>query len=155
MQKRFTFEKIAYSSLRKANAVDVDVELKETDKGYVFTASGHIWNSRHTDLYCSGQCLDEINKYLTNQTFKKIYEYWKKYHLNDMHAGTEKQELEVNNYFMKNNKKYDFDEACEYLKSINLYEDNGYRYGSSWLYREISEDDLKDIKHLLVDYYNY
>lgn len=61
-------------------------------------------------------------------------------------AGTVKQENALNNADKKFNS---YDEKCDYLKSIGLYEDDGYRYGSSWLYREIDADDLKSIYNLL------
>ena len=71
MRKRFTFGKIDfYGRGRKINAVEVDIEL--SDKG-VFTASGTIWNSKHTDCVCGGQCLDTIAKYIKNPTFKSLF----------------------------------------------------------------------------------
>ena len=147
MKKIFEFGKIDfYGTGRKTNAVTIEVELSE---GNVFSACGYIWNIRRTDCVCGGQCLDEIYPFKKNNpTFKAIYEMWKKHHLNDMHAGTEKQEeaLEKAGYTGWAN---DYEECCKYLKSIGLYEDNGYKFGTGWLKREISEEDLKIIRGLL------
>lgn len=145
MRKRFTFGKIDfYGRGRKINSVEVDVEL--SDKG-VFTASGTIWNSKHTDCVCGGQCLDTIAKYIKNPTFKKIHGLWKQYHLNDMHAGTVRQEEALDaaglTGYANNYRK-----CCDYLESIGLLVDDGYKFGTGWLKRDIPAEDLEEIKKL-------
>ena len=86
-------------------------------------------------------------KFLKNdKTFRELYRLWKSWHLNDMCQGTIKQEEALENSGVKFNS---FDEKCDYLKSVNLYSDDGYEYGSKWLYRKIDEDDLKSIYNLL------
>lgn len=134
--------------------IEVFVELKPNKNGVeVFTASAKVWNRRHTDCIYSGQCLDEIAEiFMHNPVFKKIYEWWKLYHLNDMHAGTPEQERAVEEY--KKTHEYDYTEVCEYLKTIGLYEVdlNGkpYRYGHAWLAEEIPESVLKEMRKLLA-----
>ena len=151
MKKTFSFGKVDFNEVgRKINLVTVDVELKDTDKGPEFTASGDVRNKNKTDIICGGQCLDELYEIpalRSNDTFKKIYNLWRRNHLNGMHAGTEAQENYIKEKFGDNYPGYT--EACEALKEVNLYEDSGYRYGSSWLYRPISEEDMKMIKELL------
>ena len=73
---------------------------------------------------------------------------WQRNHLNDMHAGTERQEEAIKEWEKQGN-RYDYTAACEYLKSVGLYDDNGYEYGHGWLYRNISDEDLKRIKELI------
>lgn len=165
MIKQFELGKIDYMHMgRRNNAVDLEVELREDKYGRpVFSARGRIWNTRHTDVVCAGQCLDEIVKRTidlyanrTLDTFLYIYSLWKKYHLNDMHAGTPEQEEAVNKWKEAGN-KYDYTEACKYLESIGLYEvpykslefTGIYAYGSAWLYREIDSLDLRRIHKLM------
>ena len=146
MRKKFTFGKIDYYGTgRRINAVEVEVAL--SDKG-VFTASGTIWNSKHTDCVCGGQCLDTIAEYIKNPTFKKIHRLWKQYHLNDMHAGTVAQEEALVNANLMG-RDYDYRKCCDYLESIGLLEDNGYRYGTAWLKRDIPVEDITEIQNLL------
>lgn len=151
MKKTFDFGKIAYYGTRKINPVTVEIELKETDKGYCFTASGMIWNQCKTDCYCGGQCLDTIAKYVNASEFKEIYRLWKLYHLNDMHAGTREQEAAIDAWKEQGN-RYDYTKVCDYLKSIGLYEveheGKPYKYGHKWLYWEIPSEDLEKIKAL-------
>ena len=160
MKKVFKFGKIDYNgSGRKNCTVEVEIRLEEEhnsfyDKDYLeFTACGDIWNPRHTDSYSCGQNLDTIKEHIPdNLLFDVIYRMWKKYHLNGLHAGTKEQEQAVNEYFKRENKRYDYTEACDYLKSINLYEvteaDKSYKYGHGWLCQDIPEEDLEIIKGL-------
>lgn len=152
MEKTISFGKVAYTSTRKVNEITVDVRLKQNADGqYVFSACGEIWNARKTDIVCGGQCLDTLyhclkdNKTM-NKQFERIYRLWKLYHLNDCHAGTERQEKAL---AMANKLCADYKECCDYLNSVGLLYDNGYLYGSSWLYREIPSDDLKSIKEIV------
>ena len=148
MKKTFNFGKIDYYGRgRKINSVEVKVEL--SDKG-VFTASANIWNSKHTDCVCGGQCLDEVAKYVKSDKFKKIYRLWEQYHLNDMHPGTEKQE-EALKVAGLNSWANNYSECCDYLESINLLVDNGYKFGTGWLKREIPVEDIAEIEKLLTE----
>ena len=68
-----------------------------------------------------------------------------------MHAGTPKQEAHL-----KSLGKYtDYTWACEELKKVNLYEiplEKGitYKYGHSWLYREIPENVIARLKEIML-----
>ena len=84
----------------------------------------------------------------------EIYRFWKLYHLNGMHAGTEEQEAAIEAWKAQGN-RYEYGKACEHLKSIGLYEVeyNGkpYRYGHGWLHREIPEADLARIQEIITN----
>lgn len=155
MKKTFNLGKIALYGERKENLVTLEIELKEKDGKSVFSSSAMVWNSKKTDCELGGQCLDDLYKNFisirNNKVFKKVYKFWKLYHLNDMHAGTIEQEKAIKEWESKGN-KYDYTAVCEYLKSINMYEVeyNGkpYKYGHAWLYQAIPEKDLKEIKEL-------
>lgn len=157
MIKSFSFGKIdANNCGRKVNEVVLVVALDNADTNKPrFSVCGEIYNSRGTYLISGGQCLDELNTYETirsNPLFQKIYKWWKTYHLNDLHAGTIEQEAAIQE-LENSGYTYSYDTACDYLKSINLYEvivdGKPYKYGHGWLYREIPENDLKEIKELL------
>ena len=65
-----------------------------------------------------------------------------------MHAGTVKQEEFLNQHFK--DRYHSYEESIEALQKVNLLIDDGYRYGSSWLYRPIPKNDLEEIKELLT-----
>jgi hypothetical protein len=152
MSKTFTFPKVAYTSSRRVNLPTIEVELRkaDTDKPEL-SICGNLWNSSHTDIVMGCQCLDEMSKLgdlRFNTLFKKLRRLWKLYHLNDMHAGSRSQEDALIAEF---GKIPDYNKACEYLKSIDLYKDeNDYVYGSAWQYREIPAEDLNEIISLLA-----
>ena len=160
MHKTIHFGEIDYNRTgRRINAVSVEIRL---DDGRL-SICGTIWNSRHTDCLCGGQCLDEIFKYLhENALFREIYGYWKNWHLNDMRAGTRKQENAIREYRKTNPYKTSdtYGENCEYLKSIGLLTDNladdeefsvreGYKYGSGWVTWRIPEDVIRRIEEII------
>ena len=61
-----------------------------------------------------------------------------------MHAGTIAQEN-----CLEKCKVHDYAEQCKFLEKNNLLYDNGYKYGSKWLFWEIPENDLKVIKEIM------
>ena len=152
ISKTFSFDKIAFYGGKRINIPEVEVNLEYKEKGPELSICGTIWNSRHTECVCAGQCLDTMMKFSSlanNTTFKKLHSLWKNWHLNGLHAGTEKQESALNMWHATKEKYHSYESDCKYLESIGLLVDNGYKYGTSWLYREIPEDTLKEIETLL------
>lgn len=148
IEKTFQFGKINLYGKRKINLVEVKVALEDDSDKPVFIASATVWNQSKTECILAGQCLDELVPYLkNNELFMKIHRLWKLYHLNSMKPGTPKQEAAVEEYLKDH--KYDYKEVCKYLESISLLKDNDYKYGSSWLYAPIPENDLEEIRKLL------
>ena len=80
------YVKLPYEEKRRKAIVEI--ELKNTDGKYKLSMCGEI------KKYSWGQCNEEIKKYIVapGQNFNRIMEVWEQYHLNDMHAGTQKQE---------------------------------------------------------------
>ena len=172
MKKVINFGRIDFNHTgRKINACDITLELRERENNKLtLSISGNVWNLRHTDIICGGQCLDEMLPFFkNNKLFVTIYKLWKNYHINDMHAGTPEQEnfikeheQEITQTLKEINatKKYDFqhishyEATCEVLKKYNLYEviHNGtpYKYGHGWLYEPIPEEDLTTIKNIIL-----
>lgn len=182
MKKTFDFGKIDYMGRgRKDCAVDVTICLEEKggekvfdkngnfignycNKYIEFTASWKIWKHSHCSIYCAGQNLDEIAKYIKTPLFQKIYTFWEKYHLNGMHPGTPEQEEAIAKWEAEGN-KYDYAKACEMLKNCGLYEvplnanligtrkadGEPYRYGQGWVILQIPEKDLTEIKKLFAE----
>ncbi len=141
--------------------VEMELSLRANSEGYEywqFTARGNVFNHISTDIYMGGQCLDEIYDFKkADKNFKKIYGWWKNYHLNDLNAGTREQEQAIEEW--KQTHTYDYNTVCEYLKEIGIYEvpfygytisrkynGESYRYGSEWVIELIPEDVVEEIK---------
>lgn len=121
----------------------IECEIRKTDEGLEFSACGDYNGS-------GGQCLDQIKP--SNEQQKKLIDLWHKYHLNGMHAGTEKQDAILEKYkdeLPEEKKKSYYDWACAILKKHKAYEDNGYEYGGGWLHRDLPENFQDDLDELL------
>lgn len=150
---------------RTAN-INVEIHYKEREfkkydtfefvkGGYILSIVGDIFDS-NIDLYCGGQCKDELEKYIgtlnlnknTMELFHKLLNYWNEYHLNDLKAGTKKQTEFLKQHDSKN---MDYKKSVELLKNNGLYEDNNYKYGYGWLYKEIPNTVIEDIENTCVE----
>lgn len=83
--------------------------------------------------------------------FDRLYRIWKEYHLNSLTAGTKRQEKLVEE-IRKTNPQITYEELCEFLKTANLYEDNGHKYGHDWLFRTIPSDDIEFLKKVCEEW---
>ena len=115
--------------------------LENVESAYTFSASGEISNDSF------GQNLDEMYRLNgDNYLFRRIYKYWKKYHRNDLQAGTQ-QQTEI----LKKCPSTDYDDRCEFLKKNDLYVDRGYTYGTKWLTQVIPDNIVSEIKKLIIE----
>lgn len=143
-----TFSKVVYIGESVDGSIHCDIHYKDGN----LSISGVIGSKGNGD--CTGSCgqidsdikaeLDTI-VYASNWSKVKAFEFldiWNEYHLNGMKAGTPKQEAFIKEWKAQGN-TYSYDSACEALKVANLYEDNGYKYGSSWLKVEVPSKALK------------
>lgn len=143
MERKFTFNTLYEGESAKAH---VTISLSEDN---CFSCSGNL--VQHNDYVFGGQCEDELLPLLSNhKLFIEIYRLWKLYHLNDLHAGTPKQEKALHDANL-NNWANDYKHCCDYLKEIGLYNDNGYEFGTGWLKEEIPDNDLTLIRNLLIN----
>jgi len=78
---------------------------------------------------------------------KKFFDVWERWHLNDMQAGSYAQEMVLRDAREKG-WKYDYKEACEKLKELDLYIDDGYSYGSAWMSEAVPDDVIEYLKSL-------
>lgn len=111
-----------------------------------------------------GQCLDDSVQYLAKsglrcRTLEKIVPIWKKWHLNDMCAGTVRQSDFIEQYRYDHPEwRYEYDEACEILKKHDLLYDKQYlvdgkpyKYGEGWLFHEIPHEILLELIDILEE----
>ena len=148
MKKTITFKSGKYTT-------EVDVELKDG----VFSASAYLCKGK--EEIAGGQCfstvLSEVPELRNNALFMEIVELWETYHLNDLHSGTMKQEGYLELYGKWHGVKLlnanNYDEACEVLKSAGLFEDNGIKYGHTWVKWELPNDVVNRIKNVMEGKY--
>lgn len=111
--------------------------------GDVFRGKRLLRNS--SNLSSSGQCIDEAADLLPSE----LIAIWRRWHLNDMRAGTPTQEAllrEVEPELLKSGDYYS--NACAYLEAHGLLIDNGYKFGTAWLHEELPEAVIEYVKNL-------
>lgn len=154
LKKTFNFGKHNVEGKGAHNLITIEATLKyNKDSKPVFSASGSVYSMRKGDAIISGQCIDSLAEWVgDNPLYVILRGLWERNHLNDMNAGTPEQTKAVEEWKAKGN-TYDYSKVCSYLKEIGMYEIelNGepYKYGHSWLYREITKEDLEQIVNLL------
>lgn len=174
MERTIYLTNINYKGINKSghcrNRVEVELELTDDN---CFSAIAYVWNENHSDTYMIGQCFDdlkEIPEVGELPIFKEIYDLWKKYHLNNLHAGTKEQE-DILKEAVKTRELEEYGanykEKCDYLESKDMLYDKKYlvekkqadgtikrvpyKYGTGWLKEEIPEGDLLRIKSLIIN----
>ena len=157
MKKVIQFGKRDFRRIgRKINAIDLVVELRPLHRAgngdWELSICGNVWNMRHTDIICGGQCLDTILTHIPslkhNRLYMELYRYWKLYHLNGSHAGTYKQRHIVSLLCMVGIR--DYDKHCAFLEKHNLLEHEGRKYGHTLYYNPIPSQDLERIKEIIL-----
>lgn len=157
-RKIFITKVDGYHQNKNNCAVEIQLSLSADN---CFSACASLYNHVHTDIIMGGQCFDtlisEFPELKNSDIFMECYSLWKSYHLNDLHAGTSEQENAlkdaVQNGILTRYGANNYQETCDYLKSINLYEvelnGKSYKYGTGWLKEEIPRDDLLRIESLI------
>lgn len=83
-----------------------------------------------------GQIYDEVKEIIP----ARLYEIWKRWHLNDMRAGTFTQEEILRQAKASGIEFNDYDDTCNYLQRFDALVDDGYKYGSKWLKEELPQE---------------
>jgi len=145
--------------------IEVSLTTDESRGHLRLSLQGSLWTLRRKrDPWCGGQCHDEIAEaYPDVPLVIRIVEVWNRWHLNDMRAGSPRQEAALNKKFgiprryeYRGSGRADaYTQTCEYLRSIGLYEDDrhppvvegpsGYRYGTAWLYEPLPQAIVDEV----------
>ncbi len=136
----------------------IELEIKEEHKEKKTIALETVTDYKTLSMCgTGGQNREEtadINSYkqlfVSEYDLNTITEVWQKWHLNDMKAGTKKQQAFIDEW--KKSNKYEYTAICEALKQAGLYEDNGYKYGHSWLVDPLPENVITDIISIFEKY---
>lgn len=107
----------------------------------------------------AGQIQEELGRVVPakgwdEEMVKKFQTVWNRWHLNDLNAGTPKQESFLRELEDRNG-GIGYEKAVEALKEAGIYEDadfihedKPYRYGSAWLKEEVPADVLEWLQSL-------
>ena len=112
----------------------VDVLLLKLEDGFkTLSMEGEVHDSRKRlyPLVRAGQCFDEILEMVPSEKMKEIHAVWKRWHLNDMHAGCEHQRAFEDEPYEKHK-----GEVCPIC---------GYEYGTAWKREELPQSVIEQV----------
>jgi hypothetical protein len=151
MEYKYVIGKCNYENKGLVNLAEVEWKLD----GGNFSASGGIWNTSsgsRRDYVTCGQILKELlSLFPEDQLLQRIVGVWEKWHLNDLKAGSPRQEEFLST---KNAPKGDhYEWAIQELTDAGLnpdseylYQDSPYKYGSAWLKAELPSSVIAEIE---------
>ena len=82
-----------------------------------------------------GQIREEVRDIIP----ARLYWIWKRWHLNDMRAGTSVQEALLRRAKDNDVDVSTYEKACNYLLGFGFLIDQEHRYGSAWLKEELPQ----------------
>ena len=141
--------------LHNGGACYLTWELYRNAKGVIcFSMQGERWEvtserqrGRERDTTHAGQCCDTIAAWFPDdKKAARMVEVWKRWHLNDIRAGSPKQEIFIAGLKANPEFHYQYEKVCELLRVAGLYNDAGYVYGSAWVVEELPEPIIEEIK---------
>jgi len=149
--------KLKYTRLINKVRVNIEIELREKKTAKCWQTLKNLTDVKELSIvgvikedkmgFCGGQCYDSI------ENAEKFVFLWKKYHLNDLKAGTKKQ-IEYIESLEATGFKYEYSAACNALIKANLYEVEigleTYKYGHGWLYMPLPNDILNQLETALT-----
>lgn len=164
MKKTLALGKVAYSSTRRINAVELELELRtlagpkvtvdlEPIESYTeLSICGSIWNGSRTDIVAGGQAIDIIERLIPTKRVRRIAAIWRRWHLNGMKVGTRAQNEAIDEYRATLPETYSFgyDKQCAYLESLGLLDDREYRYGTAWLVDPLPAEIAEEVAALFT-----
>ena len=151
--KTFWFKHINWGpGYDKPGRAAVEVTLTYKDKGPCLSISAMAYGWHAREPFMCGQCLEELEStsLKDNDLFQELYGYWKKWHLNDLHAGTPKQETCIDAAIQSGElPRYKYRAVRDLLDKKGLLIDCDYEYGTGWLYEPIPADVLARIETII------
>lgn len=139
MNEKIVYKKvIPVGSVKENNRTytgSVEVELKHRGDGFlVLTICGEVRDSslRRDPVVMGGQCLDDMMALMPGKKLAEIRTVWKRWHLNDMHAGCEHQRAYENEPYEKHAR-----EVCPIC---------GYEYGTEWKREQLPQSIIDQVK---------
>lgn len=126
-------------------SVDLDIKIENgrlSIVGWAYTGEKLLKSEKN--LISGGQCIDEARDLVP----EKLLEIWERWHLNDLRAGTPAQEQALREVKHTFSRLDWYTDACNYLSSIDLLIDNGYKYGTAWLTEELPQDVIDYLEAL-------
>lgn len=160
MQTQIIFKNVKVEGLKYPVSIKIKIALNTNTKIKKFECKASFLSDTSTHILIPNNLMHWLDTYSDlkdNKTFQTIYNLYKKYNKNVLHAGSPKQEALIKEAINSNLlKDYTNSSVISYLKSKRCYIDEDciidgkpYVYGTKWLTFDIPEEDLELIKTII------
>lgn len=148
MKCKYTIGNCKYESEKSNNLAEIEWTLQNGR----FSASGGIWQSNKRDYTTCGQILEELlSLFPDDELVNKIVKVWRKWHLNDLTAGSPRQ-TEFLEQFTDTPRSDYYTWAKDKLSEAGIepdesfqYNGKAYSYGSAWLHTDLPDSVIDEI----------
>ena len=140
---------------KETNSRDWDTLIRPEGMIHTVSICGEIRDGRDGGEF--GQIIDTISAMYPTDAVKRIVEFWREWHLNDMCAGTKAQTEFLDAYIANRKNVAEFNRelradyygtCCRILSVEDLLIHCGYKYGTEWLIKIVSQDVIDELKLL-------
>jgi hypothetical protein len=121
---------------------EITISITERDSFNCLSIFGVIFEDGKEGSW--GQICEQVKDIIP----ARLYRIWKRWHLNDMRAGTFTQEEILRQAKNEGVDVSDYGKACNYLQKFDAYDDDGYKYGHAWLKEELPQDVIDYVSTL-------
>lgn len=148
MQKTLFFSNGSSEASKKISC-KITVEIKDKDGFKVLSIRGYYFKGEkllesQKNLLGFGQIADEVKNFIP----ATLYKVWKRWNLNDMRAGTARQEEILRKAKDSGIELNSHEDGRNVLAEKDAYIDNGHKYGTRWLREELPQDVIDYIMTL-------
>lgn len=84
-----------------------------------------------------------------NAELLDLLKLWRRWHLNDLCAGSNIQKEAL--LAWEGYPEADYKASCDYLESIGLLEERGYKYGHAWLFERVPNEVLNQLTDIFKE----
>ena len=146
-----------HKSTRDTNLEEIGGQILPTLSFFGEVRALSFQGKENVDI-CGWQCSQDIFMFFSshpqeitkeNGELLEILQLWRRWHLNDLRAGTKVQTDALSAW--EGYSEADYKASCNYLESIGLLEERGYKYGHAWLFERVPNEVLNQLTNIFQE----
>ena len=146
-----------HKSTRDTNLEEIGGQILPTLSFFGEIRALSFQGEENVDI-CGWQCSQDILMFFAshpqemtkeNAELLDLLKLWRRWHLNDLRAGTKVQTDALSAW--EGYSEADYKASCNYLESIGLLEERGYKYGHAWLFERVPNEVLNQLTDIFKE----
>ena len=146
-----------HKSTRDTNLEEIGGQILPTLSFFGEIRALSFQGEENVDI-CGWQCSQDILMFFAshpqemtkeNAELLDLLKLWRRWHLNDLCAGSNIQKEALLTW--EGHSEADYKASCNYLESIGLLEERGYKYGHAWLFERVPNEVLNQLTDIFKE----